>query len=44
MPSGGSWPRKVCVQLNAAGEGADLKVSVGLRNLRGWHSLILLLR
>jgi hypothetical protein len=30
------------VQLNAAGDGADLKVSVGLRNLRGWNSLILL--
>jgi hypothetical protein len=31
------------VQLNAAAEGADLKVSVGLRNLRPWNSLILLL-
>ena len=29
------------VQLNAAGEGADLKVSVGVGSVRAWNSLIL---
>jgi hypothetical protein len=30
------------VQLNAAGDGGDQKVSVGVRSVRGWNSLILL--